>query len=88
MNRPHHYRVVCPGCKTIVAECRCLVGMKKERDGHCGVCNPLEVALPLSLPEVEHEHIAKVLEFTRHNLSRAARILGVDRRTLYRKLEP
>jgi two-component system response regulator HydG len=40
-----------------------------------------------SLAEVEREHIRRVLEATHGNKSRAAAILGVDRRTLYRKEE-
>jgi transcriptional regulator with GAF, ATPase, and Fis domain len=39
------------------------------------------------LREVERRYIARVLEFTRGNMAQAARILGVDRKTLYRKKE-
>jgi len=39
------------------------------------------------LDEVEREHILRVLESTGGNKVQAARILGFDRRTLYRKLE-
>ena len=41
----------------------------------------------LSLAEVERRHILHVLEAVGGNKRLAARILGVDRRTLYRKLE-
>jgi len=40
-----------------------------------------------SLDEVEQLHIQRVLTAVDGNKSRAARLLGVDRRTLYRKLE-
>ncbi len=40
--------------------------------------------LPLS--EVERRHIAMVLRQCRHNRSEAARILGIGRNTLWRKL--
>jgi DNA-binding NtrC family response regulator len=40
-----------------------------------------------SLERLEREYILKVLEKTRGNQSRAAEILGIDRRTLYRKLK-
>ncbi|MGB0680604.1 MAG: sigma-54-dependent transcriptional regulator [Polyangiales bacterium] len=43
-------------------------------------------ALP-SLEEVERAHIHKVLQAAQGNRSMAARILGLDRKTLYRKLE-
>lgn len=40
----------------------------------------------LSLPEVERRHIEKVLRHCRHNRTEAARILGIGRNTLWRKL--
>jgi len=39
-----------------------------------------------SLREVERRHILRVLEETGGNHAHAARVLGIDRRTLYRKL--
>ncbi len=46
-------------------------------------------ALPVvsTIREVEKAHIARVLKFTGGQVSKAARILGIDRRTLYRKIE-
>jgi transcriptional regulator with PAS, ATPase and Fis domain len=41
----------------------------------------------LSLEEVERVHIERVLEETGWNLSRAARVLEIDRTTLYSKLK-
>jgi two-component system, NtrC family, response regulator AtoC len=41
----------------------------------------------LSLDEMTRQHLARVLESTGGNKKRAAEILGVDRRTLYRMLE-
>lgn len=46
----------------------------------------LEDALP-SLEDVERRHIERVLTETRFNLSRASRILAIDRTTLYNKLK-
>ncbi|MFQ5912016.1 MAG: sigma-54-dependent transcriptional regulator [Nitrospinota bacterium] len=40
-----------------------------------------------TMKEVEKAHIARVLEHVHGQVSKAARILGMDRRTLYRKLE-
>ena len=40
-----------------------------------------------SLAEAEEEHIRRVLEATHGNKTRAAEILGIERKTLYRKLE-
>ncbi len=41
----------------------------------------------LTLEEMEERYIREVLEATGGNVSRAAEILGIDRRTLYRKVE-
>ncbi len=40
---------------------------------------------PLDLLSLEHRHIARVLEMARGNKSEAAKILGIDRKTLQRK---
>jgi DNA-binding NtrC family response regulator len=40
---------------------------------------------PLDLAAVERRHIQRVLELARGNKSSAARLLGIDRRTLLRK---
>ncbi len=45
------------------------------------------VANQVTLRDLEREYIAKVLHSTHGNKTEAARILGVDRTTLYRKLE-
>jgi two-component system, NtrC family, response regulator AtoC len=41
----------------------------------------------LSLEQMEDRYIQEVLDAVQGNISRAAEILGIDRRTLYRKLE-
>jgi two-component system response regulator AtoC len=41
----------------------------------------------LTLDEVEKRHLARVLKETGGNKVRAAKILGIDRRTLYRMAE-
>ena len=42
---------------------------------------------PRSLSEMERDHIARTLREVRGNKTAAARLLGLDRKTLYRKLE-
>ncbi|MSN26500.1 MAG: response regulator [Geobacter sp.] len=42
---------------------------------------------PAPLWAVEREHIEKVLKMVEQNKSRAAKLLGIDRKTLYTKLE-
>jgi len=46
--------------------------------------DPAEI---LSLDELERRYIVRVLKLVDGNKSRAAQVLGLDRRTLYRKLE-
>lgn len=46
-----------------------------------------DVVVAESLKDTEREQILKVLEATGNNKSRAAKILGIERKTLYRKLE-
>jgi DNA-binding NtrC family response regulator len=41
---------------------------------------------PLSLDDVERRHIAEVMRHTGGNVSQAARLLGIDRVTLYNKM--
>jgi two-component system response regulator AtoC len=38
-----------------------------------------------TLEELEGRYVARVLAFTKGNMSKAAKILGLDRKTLYRK---
>jgi two-component system response regulator HydG len=46
----------------------------------------MRVTAPLSLEEMERGHISHVLSLARQNRSRAAKLLGVDRKTLYNKI--
>ena len=47
---------------------------------------PAEKCLPVTLEELEREHILRVLKESEGNRERAAAILGISSRTLYRKL--
>lgn len=47
----------------------------------------IELSLPLSLDEVERAMIEKTLALTGGDKAKAARLLGIGRKTLYRKLE-
>ena len=42
---------------------------------------------PVRLEDLEREHILRVLDSSGGNKSKAADLLGIDRKTLYRKLE-
>ncbi|MCB9884541.1 MAG: hypothetical protein H6838_03560 [Planctomycetes bacterium] len=49
--------------------------------------NQPEETLQLTLAEVEKRHIHRVLASTGGNKTRAARVLGIDTKTLYNKLK-
>ena len=44
------------------------------------------MALDCSLEDLERQYMQEVLKRTRGHQTRAAAILGIDRRTLYRKI--
>lgn len=52
---------------------------------HDDITIPIRVGMRLA--EVENEVIIRTLEYTRHNRTRAAEILGISRRALYNKLQ-
>jgi len=70
---------------TIVLEDVHSVGEREPADPSVDLlASAAERHLPLA--EVERSYIRRVLDANDGNVSRAARILGIDRRTLYRKL--
>ncbi len=48
---------------------------------------PSSSPLTLSLQEMERRHIEQILQQTRGNMKAAAELLGIDRKTLYRKAD-
>jgi len=53
---------------------------------HAGATESTASAAPVSLEEVEKRHVAEVLKHTGGNVTQAARLLGIDRVTLYNKI--
>ncbi len=72
-------------CHELTAEVHRLKG--GERSGGDVVVLPSVVSDLLSADALERRYVSHVLAMVNGNKSRAARILGFDRRTLYRKLE-
>jgi DNA-binding NtrC family response regulator len=56
-------------------------------DGSRAALTEVDSELVLSLDEVEKRHIQRALQAAKGNKTQTAKALGVDRRTLYRKLE-
>ncbi|MCP9448463.1 MAG: sigma-54 dependent transcriptional regulator [Nitrospira sp.] len=62
------------------------LGAQAEQDSKQPRCDQTDEAY-LTLEEVEKRHLIRVLKETRGNKVKAAKILGIDRRTLYRMAE-
>jgi DNA-binding NtrC family response regulator len=62
--------------------------LRAREEAHPPVSDPLEAAADrmLSLEQVELAYIRRVIDRVDGNMAKAARVLGIDRRTLYRKL--
>jgi DNA-binding protein Fis len=58
----------------------------REESRQGGRLEDFYAALP-SLDEMEKRYLAHVLKVTRANKAKTAAILGINRRTLYRKVE-
>lgn len=58
-----------------------------ELNDHPDTPHPSPATLPLRNEETEKRHIIEALRQTGHNKSRAAVLLGIDRKTLYNKLK-
>jgi DNA-binding NtrC family response regulator len=54
---------------------------------HTGASTALEISIPSTLDAVERQLIEATLDYTNGDKARAARTLGIGRKTLYRKLE-
>jgi transcriptional regulator with GAF, ATPase, and Fis domain len=52
-----------------------------------GLSIGIEIELPASMEEIEKQAITATLDYTEGDKSRAARLLNIGRKTLYRKLE-
>ncbi|MEO7659618.1 MAG: sigma 54-interacting transcriptional regulator, partial [Pyrinomonadaceae bacterium] len=52
-----------------------------------GLSVGIEIELPASMDEIEQQVIVATLDYTEGDKSRAARLLNIGRKTLYRKLE-
>ena len=48
---------------------------------------PKQTPTPISLKAAERAHILRVMEFTKGNITWSAKILGIGRETLYRRLK-
>ncbi len=60
---------------------------ERARAAGDGLSIGIEIELPASMDEIEQKVITATLDYTEGDKSRAARLLNIGRKTLYRKLE-
>jgi two-component system response regulator AtoC len=60
---------------------------ERARAAGDGLSIGIEIELPASMDEIEKQVITATLDYTEGDKSRAARLLNIGRKTLYRKLE-
>jgi two-component system response regulator HydG len=70
-----------------VLEARAKIRTTRARAAKEGRTVKLEIEVPATIDEIERRAIEATLDYTSGDKSRAARTLGIGRKTLYRKLE-
>jgi transcriptional regulator with GAF, ATPase, and Fis domain len=70
----------------VVAEERTRERGERQRAAQEGRAFTLEISIPASVDEIERRAIEATLDYTGGDKTRAARALGIGRKTLYRKL--
>ncbi len=63
-----------------------ILGAFAQRREHDQISN-IELSIPMSMDEVERIMITRTLVYTNGDKAKAARLLNIGRKTLYRKLE-
>ena len=68
-------------------ESHALVRQERARAAASGTKIGIDVEMPATMDEIERQVIAATLDYTDGDKSRAARLLNIGRKTLYRKLD-
>jgi transcriptional regulator with GAF, ATPase, and Fis domain len=68
-------------------ESHALVRQERARAAASGDKIGIDIEMPATMDEIERQVIAATLDYTEGDKSRAARLLNIGRKTLYRKLE-
>jgi transcriptional regulator with GAF, ATPase, and Fis domain len=71
----------------IVSERQAMVRVERARAASEGRNTKLEIDVPSSMDEIERHAIEATLDYTSGDKTRAARLLNIGRKTIYRKLE-
>jgi transcriptional regulator with GAF, ATPase, and Fis domain len=71
----------------IVSERQAMVRVERAQAASEGRNTKLEIEVPSSMDEIERHAIEATLDYTSGDKTRAARLLNIGRKTIYRKLE-
>jgi transcriptional regulator with GAF, ATPase, and Fis domain len=71
----------------VAAERQALVRVERAQAASEGRITKLEIDVPSSMGEIERQAIEATLDYTSGDKTRAARLLSIGRKTIYRKLE-
>jgi transcriptional regulator with GAF, ATPase, and Fis domain len=71
----------------IVSEREAMVRVERAQASSEGRSSKLEIEVPSSMDEIERHAIEATLDYTSGDKTRAARLLNIGRKTIYRKLE-
>ncbi len=71
----------------IVSEREAMVRVERAQAASEGRSSKLEIEVPSSMDEIERHAIEATLDYTSGDKTRAARLLNIGRKTIYRKLE-
>ncbi len=71
----------------VVAEREALARAERAQAASEGRTSALEIELPIAMEDIERRAIEATLDYTSGDKTRAARLLNIGRKTIYRKLE-
>jgi DNA-binding NtrC family response regulator len=71
----------------VISERQALVRVERAQAANEGRSAKLEIDVPASLDEIERHAIEATLDYTSGDKTKAARLLNIGRKTIYRKLE-
>ena len=77
-----------PGAITnAVSQREAMLRAERAHAAHEGRSASLEIEVPSSMDEIERKAIEATLDYTSGDKTRAARLLNIGRKTIYRKLD-
>jgi DNA-binding NtrC family response regulator len=71
----------------VISERQALVRVERAQAANEGRSSKLEIDVPASMDEIERHAIEATLDYTSGDKTKAARLLNIGRKTIYRKLE-